>query len=307
MSSKFHTNRPKVLLLGNGLLQSFGNTVSWNKLLQDMHCNPRIDKDADLSRVSFPLEIVLRTDDHVDTKIKEIKDYFISSPLTPELTQRINKLLNCNFDQILTTNYGYEIEMIAAKRDSYSENFLRKSQRHTDSVLKCESKYLLHTYYSVNDQNIWHIHGDARKYNSIVLGHYYYGKLLSKYEIYLNSQKNRYEYSQKNNKTPEIRSWLDAFILGDVYILGLGMNFSELDLWWLINRKKREKAETGKIHYFEARVGDDFLLKNELLKTYEVQTYDLGISIKDSKSKQGQELFKQFYDKAIDKIVDLNR
>ena len=36
--------------------------------------------------------------------------------------------------------------------------------------------------------------------------------------------------------------WLDSFVLGNVNILGLGMDFSELDLWWLLNRKKRESA-----------------------------------------------------------------
>ena len=36
-----------------------------------------------------------------------------------------------------------------------------------------------------------------------------------------------------------MRSWLDYFLLGDVHIVGLGMSLSELDLWWLVNCKKR--------------------------------------------------------------------
>ena len=37
----------------------------------------------------------------------------------------------------------------------------------------------------------------------------------------------------------ELRSWLDYFMLGDVHIVGLGMALSEMDLWWLVNCKKR--------------------------------------------------------------------
>ena len=66
--------RPKVLLLGNGLLQSFGNTVSWKDMLKEMHCNPHIDKDFCFDGISFPLEVVLRTDDGVDTAIAKPGD-----------------------------------------------------------------------------------------------------------------------------------------------------------------------------------------------------------------------------------------
>ena len=45
--------------------------------------------------------------------------------------------------------------------------------------------------------------------------------------------------------------WLDSFIMGNVYILGFGFDFSELDLWWLIKQKKRENAEPhGKVIFY---------------------------------------------------------
>ena len=32
---------------------------------------------------------------------------------------------------------------------------------------------------------------------------------------------------------------MDYFMLGNIHIVGLGMSLSEMDLWWLINCKKR--------------------------------------------------------------------
>ena len=50
--------------------------------------------------------------------------------------------------------------------------------------------------------------------------------------------------------TQRASSWIDAFILGDVHILGFGYNTSEFDMWWLLDCKMREKANTGKVHYY---------------------------------------------------------
>jgi hypothetical protein len=38
-------------------------------------------------------------------------------------------------------------------------------------------------------------------------------------------------------------------MLGDVYIAGLGMALSELDLWWLVNCKKRHFPERKIVLY----------------------------------------------------------
>ena len=49
-------------------------------------------------------------------------------------------------------------------------------------------------------------------------------------------------------------SWTDAFILGDVYILGFGFGFAESDMWWLLNRKKR--AGIGSTVFYELNIPD---------------------------------------------------
>lgn len=305
--------RPKVLLLGNGLLRSFGNTVSWKDMLKEMHCNPHIDKDFCFDGISFPLEVVLRTNDGVDTAIAKPGDKnktaFDNREVTPELGMRLQELLKGDFDHILTTNYGYEIEAVAAGKTTISDRKLMKHQKHTDRVKIAETTYLLHTYYDIANTKIWHIHGEGRKKNSIVLGHYYYGNLLARYKEYFAGIRNKYRQMEDVGETPPIKSWLDAFILGDVYILGLGMDFSEIDLWWLINRKKRENASFGKIYFLEPRQGKDVDLKRELLRCYDVELRDYGVELDSPKTDDEDEVrrveeinkekYRMFYDTAI--------
>ena len=96
---------------------------------------------------------------------------------------------------------------------------------------------------------------------------------------------------QKKGEEPIIRSWLDAFIMGDVYVLGFGYDFSEMDLWWLLNRKKREKAEHGKLHFYSHTEGEESKLS--LMKTYDADVHDLGYYHKPKD-------YKAFYRDAIE-------
>ena len=82
-----------------------------------------------------------------------------------------------------------------------------------------DGRILLQTYnrFPGSSQEIWHIHGEARKPNSIVLGHLYYGNLLTRCSGYL--------YGDAGCEEGEVFSWVDAFMLGDVYTLGFGYDF----------------------------------------------------------------------------------
>ena len=64
-----------------------------------------------------------------------------------------------------------------------------------------------------------------------------------------------------------------------MYVLGFGYDVSEFDLWWLLDRKHREKAETGKI-YFYSPEPSTFDEKRELLKVFgKVEMISCGIKL----------------------------
>ena len=234
---------PQVLLLGNGLNRAYDGG-SLYKLLEDIHTNLKVELKM-MKELPFPLQAVLATEDHVNTAVKEKQSSFCGAKNIENLRFPIQLLLDIPFDHIITTNYSYEIERVANSKVSRDGAYCKHLMRYTKGE-RAESKYLLHTYnqieYQGQSHRIWHIHGEARKPNSVILGHYYYGELLARYQEELKKHGNLQYFLQQKGKHPIIESWLDAFIMGDVYVLGFGFDFSEIDLWWLLNRKKREKV-----------------------------------------------------------------
>ena len=89
-----------------------------------------------------------------------------------------------------------------------------------------------------------------------------------------------------NEKT--YRIW---HIHGDVYVLGFGFDYSEFDLWWLLNEKKYKGY--GHVLFYEP--SEDEYAKHALLKALGVQTDDLGFDTKPIN-------YKDFYKAAIKEI-----
>lgn len=297
--------RPQVLLLGNGLNRSFGG-VSWSDLLQQISTR----KDIDISKLKgpLPLQAVLVTDNHVGTAMKEHHASF-DKEVTPELAEQIQRLLSIGFDDILTTNYGYELEAVAAGKAKAKESYLKRTNVNIKDGEKAEPKYSLSTYHRTEykgvPQRVWHIHGEARKPDSMIIGHYYYAGVLSRMKQFLDDRGGRYAAKQSKNEALTMAGWLDPFILGDVYILGLGMDFSEVDLWWLLNRKAREKAEHGKVYYYTVEDKKRFE-RDELLKVLGVEVRYCGCEITEEPVDKDQ-AYKEFYHKVMADIEGLVR
>ncbi len=260
------TRKPQVLLLGNGLIRSFGSSpTSWKDLLEKLTTEKykgKINPDG----LPNTLQIILRTEGNVNNALKEHKDELKGDPVTRELSERIDAIRKMNPDHILTTNYSYEIESALAGQKTLPETKIAKLQQHTSEIKQCEPQYMIHSYNDVAGIPVWHIHGEARKPKSIIVGHYWYGTLLTKYKTIMDDRKDRYAKDAEEG-IYTIKSWLDAFIMGDVYVLGFGYDVSELDLWWLLNRKLYETAKSkGKMYFYSNLDSDSFDEKEELLK-----------------------------------------
>lgn len=270
-----------VLLLGNGIDRSFNSKpISWGELLDKMTTNHDLPKH---DMLPFPLEVVLRTNDHVDEALKAHCKELMGSAADDKLREVLSRLLTLGFDDILTTNYDYTLEGTAFYPDEVSFERAAKTMEHTAEVKRAEGKYMLHTYNAaamngVNNR-IWHIHGEARKPSGMVIGHYLYVNLVSKWKEKLNERDQAYK---KFDQTKPSGCWLDSFIMGNVYVLGFGFDFSELDLWWLINRKKREKAQPhGKVIFYTPENKSE-AAKYALLNAYGVEIRHLGFKLMDS-------------------------
>lgn len=54
-----------------------------------------------------------------------------------------------------------------------------------------------------------------------------------------------------------IKSWIDLFFTSNVHIIGYSMPFDEIDLWWLLDKRKRliwegRMATYGTIRFYDA-------------------------------------------------------
>lgn len=192
-------------------------------------------------------EIVIETEKkEVAYDLIESLEKKCSADNIEESTKDDKAIIKCS------TNYSYELEY-TVYGDKFTENRLKSIQRYLGE--RAEPKYMLQTFNQVNyegkDIDIWHIHGEARKPDSMIIGSDYYSRLTSRVINVASSQ----DYDAKDGKDINkvtIKNWVEAMLLGDIYVLGFGYDYSEQDLWWLLNRKANEtKLLRGKTYYYE--------------------------------------------------------
>lgn len=294
---------PQVIFVGNGLVYS--SNCSWEELIEKTSRD-----DIDVTKYKRESErgfhipntlLTLVTANHNDTERHE-KYISTINNTKYDRNEYIDELLKLPIDAFLTTNYTYEIEY-AIKHDYPS---LKDKTRYWDCTIKptekskVDAKYLIHTYNKIGDYPpIWHIHGEVRRKSSLILSHDEYARLVNKILDFNLSRGNDYLTCRDELK---IKSWIDYFILGDIYILGCGFDFAEFDLWWLISRKLREKGKVGKIYFYEP-ISKNNKYKHLALIDIDVEVISFGIEIFENESNQRvKEKYHDFYLKAIDDI-----
>lgn len=305
--------RPQVLLIGNGVLQA-KNGVSWDKLLRDISSKYKSDeKFWDIMKtnkdIPYSIKAYISTDTDDGQRREVYSEYLQKEYLKyyEENNLYIEKLLNVKCDTILTTNYTYEIEnALCPEFYAFSDTKKRKlvnttnkntkKQDDATKIPKGMAEYYRFKHCSGYDKNIWHIHGETRKKSSLVLTHDEYGRLCR--DILNVAQLNGNKYEKYKEKI-SINSWIDYFIIADIYIIGFGLDFSEFDIWWLLNRRLREKSGHGKIYFFEPYVDNELL--NKVYDEFDIKL----ISLNYQKSSMRCEDYAIFYNKAIEEINKL--
>ena len=209
----------------------------------------------------------------------------VESKLKKDIAQRV-----CVFEP----NNAYEI-MAKLPVDHYLttnyDNTLIKAigSGAIDTRYRPEKIYSIRRRYSLKgfsgNQSYWPIHGNVDSPASIMLGFDQYCGALSKIESYV---KGVYEMpnigrlpsmtSRLEKGIEDLFSWIDLFFVSDIHIIGLGLEYEELDLWWVLNRRRRIKRKEDKfvknriIYYPVDQVTDD---KRQLLNGFDVEICDL--------------------------------
>ena len=267
------------LLIGNGLNRCYSEALPWDMLLE---------KIANLYNVSFdkfnpfPLEFesiinqILKKESLPGKNIYDsIKDEIAS--IVKEQKPPINSLhayytKNIFIDHILTTNYDYMLE----------NAFCGQSERKLKSKNCSETKYSVHRYLNVMGKYFYHIHGEANRPLSLCLGYEHYAGYLAELRKYL---KSNLPINQKigQNSSRDQSSWVNLFFTHDIYIVGLGLDTCEIDLWWLLtyraylyysNDSGLKNKMINKIKYFSTKKDEH---KLNLLENLHVETETVEI------------------------------
>jgi hypothetical protein len=196
-----------------------------------------------------PIEEVIKE------KIKEVLINFTSN----SAYEHLNAL---NVEHYLTTNYDQTLY------DHLRNNGYKKGESNN-----IEALYSIRRKFGLKNHDgkctyIWPIHGTIMHPKSIMLGLDHYCGSVGKINEYI---KGKYEYSidgepkafkdliarLKNKECDPPFSWIDLFFTHNIHIIGLGLEFDEIDLWWILNRRQRyikryegDGLITNKIYYY---------------------------------------------------------
>ncbi|WP_337049178.1 SIR2 family protein [Serratia fonticola] len=234
------------LLIGNGI-NNITKGNSWLDVLNSLGETYGIKIDTQDKPFPLAYEEIYFNISNKNTKgfsESEIKDSIASKINKINPNEIHQKIIELECDNILTTNYDLAFEYCL-------DDSIRPEDLKNEGKIK-ESKYNIFRHHKVKNKKIWHIHGALNNPNSIILGYEHYSGYLQSMRDYTTTG-SRYSNESFNEpltkrlkKNDVANSWIDDFFTKDVYIIGLNLDFVEIDLWWLLTFRERSRL-TNKI------------------------------------------------------------
>lgn len=296
------------IFLGNGFNRVSSDLNSWNNLLKKISLNKIIDdipntlqyedlylaKEINLSGV--PAKVAKYSKEfQFKYKIAELVSQY-----SPNILYRL--LADIDVCSYITTNYDNALEC-QLMEDGYLENISNSDVS--------EQLYSIRRHHSFikNDREImiWPIHGEAKYPKSIMLGYDHYCGAIGKVDSFI---KGFYEYRNENSEMTKmssiverfkssdkkIYSWIDLFFMHNLHIIGFGLDYSEQDIWFILNKRQRyikeNKIDITNQIYFYGCIDHN---KEMLLK-------DFGVNVFSYNTPKKQTAWIELYKKMINDL-----
>lgn len=289
------------LLFGNGLNQLSDNSgPSWNNLLKQLMGYNEFEHDK-LTNTMIYERVFL---DRAKPKLKNelfVKEEIAETMKSISGNEYYSKIINLNFENYITTNYDYAFDK-TIKISSISDS--------TENIYSVRRKKMY------DNVNLWFMHGEIDYPKSIQLGLDHYCGLIGKIDNYL---KGNYEYEYEKNKIKLNKmkdklegtsqydnvSWIELFFNTNIHILGLGLDYSEIDLWWILTKRARLKIDyniDNRIIFYTSRIDEQ---KKSLLQSLKVEVKEINDyeCLEDNKRKTN---YRAFYDDVINRISNFS-
>ena len=269
------------ILFGNGINNLSKNRIPWDDLLNKIKGISNFDNGTLPNTFIYERAIF---ENHSSNDIREtefeIKKSISELLSTIETNDFYRLLFELNCENYLTTNYDYAFKNYILKTEEYLiENHSTEdiySIRRQTQVFNKEQEEIC---------KIWNIHGEISKPISIMLGLDHYCGSVSKLDAYVKGTYDFQENSKKINvkkmsdklKQREFdnRSWSELIFNSNIHIIGLSLDFSETDIWWILTKRARmikDNKTSGlinnKIYFYDKNIKKD---KEELLNSLNVE------------------------------------
>ena len=229
------------VLIGNGINRSTKSSkdiYNWEQLLKDLS-----EEFSDgiitniVKKKPFPMFYEAIVNYAIDKKnvSESALKHSIKAKLTNLSASSKYEFINTiKCDEILTTNYDYLIEQ-------QLQQFWKRS-----AVTKNEKFYSLSRFQQSN-KRVWHIHGEQADVRSMLLGFRLYLNYTSKIKDRAGTFITSLRDNDKKKNLP-FESWVDMFFTHNIHIVGLGMEFTEYTLWWLLSFRHFKKITNSEIN-----------------------------------------------------------
>lgn len=283
------------LFFGNSLNRLTEKNISWDELLNKLK-DIRKFENGNLPNTMIYERIMLERPDVEEDVLHD--EYNVKETIS-ELMNNIEphdvyfKLFNSNFQNYITTNYDYAFIDSIIDKQIINLPIIEHSTEDVYSIRRLkEIKNTLE-----KKKNFWQIHGEIRKPASIMLGLDHYCGSIGKIDSYI---KGWYNYIVDGEKIvqPSIEekfktnsfnnsSWVELFFISNIHIVGFSLDYSEIDLWWIINKRARLKKSQNlrnliknKIIFYCNEIDEH---KKGVLESMDIEVKIIKLSNKKSK------------------------
>lgn len=280
------------VLYGNGpnraIVPNRGNgekyvPLSWQEMLEKLAPEVGVNvRDLENKPLTLVFDEILLKSSGLSPKAKIQKK--LADRIILARNRELDDVISCLSKNVLTTNYSFLHRLGVGYGDS-TGRLIADVRESTHSLFRC----------SIGDKRkLWYLHGCTNVPTSIALGYRQYAKYQRQIDDYLGSgvtyagnKKFRSPLSGTEpnfefEKSGEVYSWVDLFLRDHIHVVGLGLDYTETTLWWLIVEKfyqqKRFPKNIGGMTFYHIDTKDKKTPINDQNRLNMLE--DLGVKIK---------------------------
>lgn len=282
----------KAIFLGNGFTRALVKDVpTWGQLIGCFNSSDAVQQTIPYT-FQYEMNYLGGNKYDEETLKKEIcsqLSVFSQVDLQDAAEKLLSFLTKNEITDILTTNYDGLIEHLLL-----SQNAKLISKNNSETIYSIRRNYVYE--YNKKTITLWKIHGDTAAPKSLMLGLDHYCGAIGKMDDYIKQgwlggkktdnpvekkfpNKAKADISKKEIKTVQFQTWIDLFFAATIYFIGFGLDFSETDIWWLLNKRARfkEKLEISNEIFFYAPQPQETELEEVKAKAKEKVLESFGV------------------------------